>query len=131
MARQFCACLLDPVRRLCLREVELERAAGRGAREAFVQNVARRTEGRTGILIYVSLLEHRVVVRGDEAIDQALGPEETWEAVVECVLAGIRRGAAADGIIHAIERCGAMLAHPLPAAQNDRNEIVHGLILAD
>jgi len=125
------ACLLDPIRRLCLREIELERAAARGAREAFVANVARRTEGRTGILIYVSLLEHRVVVLGDEAIDRALGPDETWEAVVDCVLGGIRAGAAADGIVRAVERCGAMLAHPLPAARNDRDEIVHGLILAD
>ncbi len=125
------ACLHDGVRRLCVREEELELAAERAALAAFVQNVARRTESRTGILIYVSLLEHRVVVLGDEAIDRALGPDEKWEDVVAFVLAGIRAGHAADGIVKAIERCGAMLAHPLPPAAQNRDEIPHGLILAD
>ncbi len=125
------ACILDPIRRLCLREDELERAAQRGALDAFHRHVARRTEGRTGILVYVSLLEHRVVVLGDDAIDRALGPDETWQAVVDCVLGGIRAGRAAEGIVRAVERCGAMLSHPLPPAPDDRDEIPHGLILAD
>lgn len=124
-------CLHDAVRRLAVREVELESAAERGALAAFHAGVANRTEGRTGILIYVSLLEHRVVVLGDEAIDRALGPGETWEEVVALVLAGIRQGTIAEGIIRAVARCGAMLAHPLPRAPHDRDEIVHGLILTD
>ena len=125
------ACASDFVRRLGLREDELERAADRGALDAFRQHVLRRTEGRTGILIYVSLLEHRVVVLGEEAIDRALGEGETWDAVVADVLEGIRAGRAADGIVRAVERCGAMLAHPLPRAAHDKDEIVHGLILSD
>jgi len=124
-------CWIDAVRRLCIREDELERAAARGALGAFREHVARRTEGRTGILIYVSLLEHRVVVLGDEAIDRALGPDETWQAIVDCVLTGVRAGHAAEGIVRAVERCGAMLAHPLPPTPDDRDEIPHGLILVD
>jgi putative membrane protein len=115
------ACASDFVRRLGLREDELERAADRGALDAFRQHVLRRTEGRTGILIYVSLLEHRVVVLGEEAIDRALGEGETWDAVVADVLEGIRAGRAADGIVRAVERCGAMLAHPLPRAAHDQD----------
>ncbi|MFO0688067.1 MAG: hypothetical protein U0900_05125 [Myxococcota bacterium] len=125
------ACRLDPIRRLCLREDELERAARRGALDAFRLHVARRTEGRTGILLYVSLLEHRVVVLGDEAVDRALGEGESWTAVVDCVLEGIRSGRAADGIVRAVERCGAMLARPLPRQADDRDEIAQGLILTD
>lgn len=125
------ACLHDAVRRLCTREDELDRAAERAALDAFVRHVARRTEARTGILIYVSLLEHRVVVLGEEAIDRALGPDEKWSDVVGFVLEGIRGGRAADGIVRAVERCGAMLARPLPAAAHNRDEIPHGLILAD
>lgn len=131
VALAHAVCLADPIRRLALREDELERAAHRGALEAFRAHVARQTTGRTGILIYVTLLEHRVVVLGDEAVDRALGPEETWEAVVGCVLDGIRAGRAADGIVRAVERCGAMLSHPLPRADHDADEIVRGLILTD
>lgn len=125
------ACLLDPIRRLALREDELEQAARRGALEAFRRNVARRTRGRTGILIYVSLLEHRVVVLGEEAVDRALAPGETWQGVVDTMLEGIRSHRAAEGIVRAIERCGAILARPLPRAADDRDEIETGLILAD
>lgn len=125
------ACLLDPIRRLAVREDELEQAARRGAVEAFRERVARRTLGRTGILIYVSLLEHRVVVLGDEAVDRALAPEETWQGVVERVLEGIRARRAVEGIVHAVEHCGALLARPLPRAADDRDEIETGLILAD
>ena len=131
VALAHAACRFDAVRRLALREDELERAAERGALAAFHAHVARRTEGRTGILIYVSLLEHRVVVLGDEAIDRALGAGESWDAVVADVLSGIRAGRAADGLVEAVRRCGAMLAHPLPRAAHDRDEIVHGLILSD
>jgi len=124
-------CVFDPIRRLCLREDELERAAQRGAENAFRRHVARQTEGRTGILIYVSLLEHRVVVLGDEAVDRALGEGESWDAVVACVLEGIRGGRAADGIVRAVARSGEMLARPLPREAHDRDEIVRGLILTD
>lgn len=131
VAGAHAACAFDCVRRLGLREDELERAADRGAVDAFRQHVLRRTTGRTGILIYVTLLEHRVVVLGEETIDRALGAGETWDAVVGDVLEGIRAGRAADGIVRAVERCGAMLAHPLPRAAHDQDEIVHGLILSD
>jgi putative membrane protein len=131
VATAHAVCRIDAARRLCIREDELERAAARGALGAFREHVARRTEGRTGILIYLSLLEHRVVVLGDDAIDRALGPDETWQAVVDCVLGGVRAGHAAAGIVRAVELCGAMLTHPLPSVPGDRDEIPHGLILAD
>jgi putative membrane protein len=128
------ACASDAVRRLCLGEAELQRAAARGALDAFVRHVARRTEARTGILIYVTLLERRVVVLGEEAIDRALAPGESWDAVVALVLDGLRAkgaGRAADGIVAAVARCGAMLARPLPPSAENRDEIPRGLILAD
>lgn len=125
------ACALDPIRRLGVREPELEQAAQRSALAAFHRHVARRTAGQTGILIYLTLFEHRVVVLGDAAIDRALAPGESWQGVVDDVLDGLRRGRAADGLVQGIERCGAMLAHPLPRAADDRDEIPHGLILSD
>jgi len=131
VAAAHLACRSDAIRRLALREDELELAARRSALDAFHAHVAGRTRARTGILIHVSLLEHRVIVLGDAAIDRALGPDETWQGVVDCVLEGIRAGHAADGIVRAVERCGAMLAHPLPAPADDRDEIPHGLILDD
>ncbi len=124
-------CRLDFVRRAFITEAEFQRKAELAALRAFAEHGIRRTEARTGILIYITLFEHRVVVLGDEAVDQALGPDESWQEVVELVLTGIREGRASDGIANAVRRCGEILSHPLPVSSDDRNEIEHGLILSD
>jgi putative membrane protein len=124
-------CRVDAIRRAFILEGELEVSARLAALRAFTEQGIRRTKGRTGILIYVALLEHRVVVLGDEAIDRALGPGESWEDVVSLVLDGIRGGEATEGIVKAVQRCGEMLSHPLPASEDDSNEIVHGLFLSE
>ena len=124
-------CWFDPIRRAFASDQELRESAEQAALDALMQHVIRRTENRTGILIFVSLLEHRVVVLGDEAVDQALDPNESWGDVVDLVLDGIRRGEASEGIIRAIARCGEILSHPLPIQADDVNEIERGLILSD
>lgn len=124
-------CRIDAIRRAFTGEAELQRKAEIAARSAFQEHGLRRTEGRTGILIFVALLEHRVVVLADEAIDRALGPDESWQEVVDLVLEGLRGGDAVGGIERAIARCGEMLAHPLPPAEDDRDEIPHALVLSD
>ncbi len=122
---------VDAVRRAFASEAELEQAARRAAVQAFEHHGLRRTRERTGILIYVTLLEHRVVVLGDEAVDRALGPDESWDEVVALVLDGLRSGRATDGIVSAVRRCGEILSHPLPPRPDDRDELPHGLVLHD
>lgn len=124
-------CRFDVVRRAFVSEFEFERSARLAATRAFTEHGMRRTRDRTGILIYVTLLEHRVVVLGDEAIDRALGADESWEQVVSFVLEGIRAQQPAEGIVRAVHRCGEILSHPLPARDDDENEIIHGLILGE
>ena len=124
-------CRIDGIRRAFVFEDELERSAELAALRAFAEQDIRRTAQRTGILIYVALLEHRVIVLGDEAIDRALGPDECWEDVVAFVLDGIRARQAADGIARAVRRCGEMLAHTLPPLEGDRDEIPDRPILSD
>ena len=124
-------CRIDAIRRLFLTDVELQQRAERAAFHAFQEQGLRRTRGRTGILIFVALLEHRVVVLADEAIDQARGPGESWEEIVDRILAGIRAGRLTEGLEEAIARCGEILSHPLPAQPDDEDEIPHALVLSD
>jgi putative membrane protein len=101
------------------------------ARRAFAEQGLARTAARTGILIFVALLEHRVVVLADEGIHRALGPEERWEDVVELVLAGVREGRADEGLTAAVRRCGEILAAHVPPASVNPNELRNTLILED
>jgi putative membrane protein len=72
-----------------------------------------------------------VVVLADRGIDPALGPGASFEDVVELVLAAIRRGALAEGIVAAVQRCGEILARPLPARPDLADEIPQTLFIED
>ena len=111
-------------------EVQEARVAER-ARRAFAEHGLARTAKRTGILVFVTLLEHRVVVLADEGIDRALGPGERWEDVVALVLDGIRSGRAVDGLLAGIRRCGEILAAHLPAPPVQTDEIRNLVVLED
>lgn len=93
----------------------------------FKVGAERRTHGRTGILIYLSMREHRAEIVADEAIAGKVSPE-VWGEAMAAMLACIREGRVADGMIAAVERVGAVLAEHFPRAQNDVNELPDRLI---
>jgi putative membrane protein len=97
------------------------------AEAAFTREQVFATRDRTGILIFVSLLERRVRVLADAGI-HAKVPEGTWDGVVTKVVSGMQSGRAADGIVEAVELCGALLRqHGLAARPDDTNELPDGL----
>ncbi len=119
------------VRRVFIADDTMERCAQRRAAASFAELGLRHTENKTGILILVALLEHRVVVLADSGIDQALEPGESWAEVVELVLDGIVDGHPTEGIIAAVRRCGEILSHPLPATPDNPDEIHRALVIED
>ena len=102
----------------------------RRAQLEFLQAGLNATTGKTGILLFVSLDEHRVVVLADKAISNKL-PPETWEGVVATILAGIKAGNLAKGLCLAVGDCSKLLAPHFPRDLEDRNELKDSLILAE
>lgn len=88
------------------------------------------TQGHTGVLVFVSLFERRVVVLADSGIAARVGAEH-WDATKEAVLAGIRRGSLRDGLCDAIARCGDVLAEHHPWTGGDRNELPDRLVVRE
>lgn len=95
-------------RRLFTGHAEMERQVRKRAYEAFLEEEVFDTRDRTGILLYVSLLEHRIEVMGDVGINAKVEPED-WEGVVGLIRDGIREDSLADGLERAIRRCGELL----------------------
>lgn len=93
----------------------------------FKVGAERRTHGRTGILIYLSMREHRAQIIADEAIASRVSPE-TWGEAMAAMLVHIRDGRLADGMIAGVEKVGAVLAEHFPRAENDTNELPDRLI---
>ena len=93
----------------------------------FKVGAERRTHGRTGILIYLSMREHRAQILADEAIASKV-PPETWGDAMAAMLEHIGDGRCADGMIAAVEKVGAVLAEHFPRAEDDVNELPDRLI---
>jgi putative membrane protein len=99
------------------------RRTAQRAMEAFVSEEVFNTRERTGILIFLSLLERRVVILGDSGINSKVAQGE-WEGVVSTITAGIRSGRPADAVIEAIGACGELLAHHgVALPPDDTNEL--------
>jgi putative membrane protein len=96
------------LRRALIGRNVLDLRVRRRASVAFLEEEVFRTQDRTGILIFLSLLERRVVVIGDEGINKKVEPTE-WTVLVEKLTAGIRAGRSAEALVTAIEECGELL----------------------
>ncbi|MFB0613133.1 TPM domain-containing protein [Aurantiacibacter poecillastricola] len=86
-----------------------------------------RTHGRTGVLLYLSMQEHRAEIVADEPIHEKVEPEVWGEAMAD-MLVEIRKGCIAEGIAAGVRDVGAVLAPHFPRRDDDRNELPDRLI---
>jgi putative membrane protein len=116
-----------PLRLLLTPAATKHRRVRRRAIAIFKAAAEKRTAGRTGILIYLSMAERRAEIIGDSAITSATNPE-TWGEAMAALLVDVREGRVADGIVAAIEQVGTVLAEHFPRSADDINEIPDKLI---
>jgi putative membrane protein len=97
------------------------RVEGRAA-QAFLEERVFATRGRTGILIFVALFEHRVLVLADEGISHRVD-DRAWDEISGDLASAIGHGAPAAATIRAVERCADLLIDHGVAAQGTDNEL--------
>lgn len=93
----------------------------------FKVGAERRTHGRTGVLIYLSMKEHRAEIVADEPI-AAKVPAEVWGQAMADMLEQIRRGCIAEGLAAGVRDVGEVLAEHFPRDGDDQNELPDRLI---
>lgn len=93
----------------------------------FKVGADRRTTGRTGVMIYLSMREHRAEIVADASI-AAIVPAEVWGEAMGDMLSHIRKGAIAEGLAAGIRDVGFVLAEHFPRGENDVNELPDRLI---
>jgi len=109
---------------------DIEIRVSQRAREAFLAKEIFKTRDRTGILIFLSLFEKRVVVLGDAGINVRVA-ESDWKEIVKLVVDGMRNGKPAQALIDAIQRCGKLLqAHGVEIQPDDKDELGNALRMA-
>lgn len=98
------------------------RLAHDNARRQFLARNMHRTEGHTGVLIFVSLAERYAEVLADSGIHTRV-PDNTWNDLIEALLEKAHEDRLADGLVEAVGEVGRQLAQHFPPTQRDRNEL--------
>jgi putative membrane protein len=114
---------LSAVKRWLVDEDVVDHRVRLAAESAFVRGEVFATRGRTGILVFLALLERRVVVLGDSGINARVQPEE-WQSIADEIVAGVRASRPAAALAAGIEACGRLLAERgVPRDQEDVDEL--------
>jgi putative membrane protein len=105
-----------------------DRAHSTAMRQFWAQRL-HKTQSRTGVLIFVSLAERYAEIIADAGINEKVTPE-VWNNAVNALTSAIRQGRIGDGLVAAIEQCGAVLAEhfPLPAGSVNPDELPDKLV---
>lgn len=116
-----------PLRMLATPKATKARRVRRRAILLFRTAAEARTTGRTGVLIYLSLDEHRAEIVADAAITAKVTPD-VWGEAMAALIAHVREGRPGEGLAAAVERVGSVLAAHFPRAADDINELPDRLI---
>jgi putative membrane protein len=105
----------------------MEHHVSQRASLAFLSEEVFNTRERTGILIFLSFFERKVVVLGDAGINAKAQPED-WKGIVQIVVQGMRDGHSVDGLVEAIRQCGVILQqHGVQRRVDDKDELSDNL----
>ncbi len=95
--------------------------------DLFKVGTEAKTLGRTGVLLYVSLREHRADIVADEAIAAKVSPE-VWGDAMASLIERIREGKPGEGMAEAVRQMGVVLAEHFPRGSENPNELPDRLI---
>jgi putative membrane protein len=121
---------VSPLRRALTPRALLDDAAELAARSAFYSLGVSRTTGRTGILVFVSVFERRVLLVPDLAVKPAdMGDE--WAAAERALEASVAHGADFELFLTALASLKAPLTRALPAKGGQhKNQLANEPVMA-
>ncbi len=115
---------LPALDRLIISRAAMAEAVARRARRHFMESGVYDTVDRTGVLIFVSMLERRVELIADRGITEK-APQETWDAVVADLTAGIADGRIGEALVTAVREVGTILSNNVQPRENNTNELAN------
>lgn len=119
--------MISSLKRFVISKEKMQLRVQQRATQAFLAEGVFNTEERVGVLIFVSQLEHQVIVLGDEGINAKVQLEE-WNKVVAHIVDGIKQKEIANGLVNAIAACQELLLkNGFVRKSTDFNELSDGL----
>jgi putative membrane protein len=120
--------MLRPLRTMLVpRSIKRARAHGRAVEQFLVQNL-HTTNGRTGILIFVSVAERYAEILADAGIHKKVD-RQVWQGIVDTLTKDISEGQTGDAFVNAIAKAGDVLAQHFPPGTADVHAMPNHLIV--
>lgn len=100
----------------------LETRVAERALRAFYEKKLHTTRDNTGVLFFISLLEHKVWILADSGIYQKISQDALMAHANEIAI-GIKQGRSCNALCRQIESVGVILAQHFPIKADDTNEL--------
>ena len=110
------------LKRLFISSREMEEEVEEAAVTRFFLEGLHRTRDETGVLIFISVFEHRVWVLADRGIDARVEKDQ-WEKPVRTIVGGIKQRRQAEAICEAVKMIGEILSRHFPVKPDDTDEL--------
>ncbi len=90
------------------------------------------TKDKTGVFLFLSILEKKAIVLADEGIARKL-PTSTWDQICQIMIQAAKNDRLGDGLVAAIKKSGDILAEHFPAQNGvkPKNELANELIIKE
>jgi uncharacterized membrane protein len=88
----------------------------------FKQLNMHKTALRNGVLIYISMEDHRFAIIGDVGINQKVA-SDFWDQTKEVMLSYFKKGEITEGLKEGIHMVGDQLKALFPYLEGDKNEL--------
>ncbi|HVN47881.1 MAG TPA: TPM domain-containing protein [Bacteroidota bacterium] len=98
------------------------------AQKEFYALGMKKTNDRTGILIFLLLHDRRFHIYADEGI-HAVVQEGTWENIAKEMSEHFSQQKFRDGVIHGVQSVGAVLANYFPPRPGDADELSNEVVV--
>jgi len=110
-----------------INKLRMMHAVRERAVRAFYEKSLYKTRDENGILVFISILEHKVWILGDRGVDRKI-PHATWQEHAVEISVGIRDGRGCEALCAVIGKCGQVLEEHFPRKGDDTNELPDDLI---
>ena len=115
------------LKRRFISERELNEEVQEAATTQFCNQGLYRTRDETGVLVLISVFEHKVWILADRGINAKV-KEGQWDDIVKTIVDGIKQDRQTEAICEAVETIGELLKSNFPVKPDDTNELKNLII---
>ena len=119
-----------PLKRRFISRREIDEEVEEAAVNGFFRKGLYRTRDANGVLLFISVFEHKVWLLADKGLHEKV-PQEKWNQLVGRITRGIRSGQGAEAICESIQDIGDLLQTHFPIQPGDTNELNNLIIDGD